>query len=66
MPYVHAGAAVMIPDEECGAERLRSEIERIVGDEPRWRAMAAASRSAGRPDADEQVVALIREAARAA
>jgi UDP-N-acetylglucosamine--N-acetylmuramyl-(pentapeptide) pyrophosphoryl-undecaprenol N-acetylglucosamine transferase len=63
MPYVHAGAALLIPDEECGAERLRSDVERIVEDPERWRRMAEASRAAGRPDADDAVVELIREAA---
>ncbi len=63
MPYVHAGAALLIPDEECGAERFRSDIERVVDDPPLWQRMAAASRAAGRPHADDAVVALIREAA---
>jgi UDP-N-acetylglucosamine--N-acetylmuramyl-(pentapeptide) pyrophosphoryl-undecaprenol N-acetylglucosamine transferase len=63
MPYVRAGAAVLIPDEECGVERFRSEIERVVDDPALWRRMAEASRNAGRPDADDDVVALIREAA---
>jgi UDP-N-acetylglucosamine--N-acetylmuramyl-(pentapeptide) pyrophosphoryl-undecaprenol N-acetylglucosamine transferase len=64
-PYVDAGAATLIPDEECGAERLRSEISRVVDDPALWRRMAEASRAAGRPDADGAVVALIREAASA-
>ena len=63
MPYVEAGAALLIPDEECGAERLRSEIERVVDEPAMWRRMAAASQEAGRPDADDDVVALIHEAA---
>ncbi len=63
MPYVEAGAALLIPDEECGSERLRTEIERVVDDVALWRRMADASRAAGRPDADDAVVALIREAA---
>jgi UDP-N-acetylglucosamine--N-acetylmuramyl-(pentapeptide) pyrophosphoryl-undecaprenol N-acetylglucosamine transferase len=63
LSYVHAGAAVLIPDEECGAERLRSEIERIVADPALWRRMGEASRAAGHPDADDAVVALVREAA---
>jgi UDP-N-acetylglucosamine--N-acetylmuramyl-(pentapeptide) pyrophosphoryl-undecaprenol N-acetylglucosamine transferase len=65
MPYVNAGAALLIPDEECGAERFRSEISRVVDDAALWRRMAAASRDAGRPDADDAVVALIAEAAAA-
>jgi UDP-N-acetylglucosamine--N-acetylmuramyl-(pentapeptide) pyrophosphoryl-undecaprenol N-acetylglucosamine transferase len=63
MPYVEARAALLIPDEECGAARFRSEIERVVEDPALWRRMAAASREAGRPGADDAVVALIREAA---
>jgi len=63
MPYVEAGAALLIPDEECGAERFREDVERVVDDPALWRRMAEASRAAGRPDADEAVVALIREAA---
>jgi UDP-N-acetylglucosamine--N-acetylmuramyl-(pentapeptide) pyrophosphoryl-undecaprenol N-acetylglucosamine transferase len=63
MPYVEAHAALLIPDEECGALRLRSEIERVVEDPRLWLNMAAASRMAARPDADDAVVALIRDAA---
>jgi UDP-N-acetylglucosamine--N-acetylmuramyl-(pentapeptide) pyrophosphoryl-undecaprenol N-acetylglucosamine transferase len=63
MPYVEAGAALLIPDEECGAERFRDEIERVVDDPALWRRMADASRATGRPDADDAVVTLIREAA---
>jgi UDP-N-acetylglucosamine--N-acetylmuramyl-(pentapeptide) pyrophosphoryl-undecaprenol N-acetylglucosamine transferase len=62
-PYVGAGAALLIPDEEAGAERLRSEVDRVVDDPALWRRMADASRAMGRPDADDAVVALIREAA---
>lgn len=63
LPYVRAGAAVLITDAECDGDRLRREIEALIGDPPRWREMAAASAAAGRPDAVERVVGLIREAA---
>jgi UDP-N-acetylglucosamine--N-acetylmuramyl-(pentapeptide) pyrophosphoryl-undecaprenol N-acetylglucosamine transferase len=63
MPYVEAGAALLIPDEECGAERLRTDIERVVDEPALWRRMAAASHAAGRPTADDDVVELIRQAA---
>jgi UDP-N-acetylglucosamine--N-acetylmuramyl-(pentapeptide) pyrophosphoryl-undecaprenol N-acetylglucosamine transferase len=63
MPYVRGGAALLIPDEECGAERFRSEVERVVDDPALWRRLANASRAMGHPDADDAVVALIREAA---
>ncbi|GAC1341897.1 MAG: undecaprenyldiphospho-muramoylpentapeptide beta-N-acetylglucosaminyltransferase [Candidatus Dormibacteria bacterium] len=64
-PYVEAGAAVLIPDAECTPERLDGEVEAVLADPPRWRAMAAASAAAGRPDATERVVELVREVARA-
>ena len=63
VPYVQAGAALLIPDEECGAERFRGEIARVVDDPALWRRMAEASRASGRPDADEAVAALVREVA---
>jgi UDP-N-acetylglucosamine--N-acetylmuramyl-(pentapeptide) pyrophosphoryl-undecaprenol N-acetylglucosamine transferase len=63
MPYVEAHAALLIPDEECGAERLRTDIDRVIDDPALWQRMAAASRAAGCPEADDDVVALIREAA---
>jgi len=63
MPYARAGAALLIPDEECGAGRFRAEIECVVDDPALWRRMAEASRAAGRPHADDEVVSLIREAA---
>jgi UDP-N-acetylglucosamine--N-acetylmuramyl-(pentapeptide) pyrophosphoryl-undecaprenol N-acetylglucosamine transferase len=62
-PYVAAGAAVLVPDEECSGARLIGEIERIIDDPRRWRAMADASVAEGRPDAAARVVELIREVA---
>jgi len=62
-PYAAAGAAKVIPDAECSANRLREEIEALIRDPDRWRAMAAASARIGRPDAAERVVELIREVA---
>ena len=62
-PYVDAGAAMLIDDADCTPERLGTEIEALVADPPRWRAMAAASAALGRPDATDSVVRLILEAA---
>jgi UDP-N-acetylglucosamine--N-acetylmuramyl-(pentapeptide) pyrophosphoryl-undecaprenol N-acetylglucosamine transferase len=64
-PYAEAGAAVVIPDEECDGPRLEGEIERILTAPDRWRAMAEASAASGRPGAATRVVELIREAAAA-
>ncbi len=46
-----AGAATVLPDAQLTPQRLRAEIDAIVADEPRWTAMAAASRRLARPDA---------------
>lgn len=61
-PYVRGGAALSIPDEECGPERLLQEVTGVVRDEERWRAMARASAAMGRPDAAQRVMRLVREA----
>jgi UDP-N-acetylglucosamine--N-acetylmuramyl-(pentapeptide) pyrophosphoryl-undecaprenol N-acetylglucosamine transferase len=62
-PYVAAGAALLLPDQECDGERLRAAIERVLGNPERWREMAAQSRALGRPEATQKVVAMIRRLA---
>ncbi|MHB8717436.1 MAG: UDP-N-acetylglucosamine--N-acetylmuramyl-(pentapeptide) pyrophosphoryl-undecaprenol N-acetylglucosamine transferase [Candidatus Dormibacteria bacterium] len=62
-PYVEAGAASLIPDAECGPERLLRELTVILADPARWRRMAAASAASARRDAAARVVALLREVA---
>ncbi len=59
-PYVQAGAARLIPDEECDADRVAREVEALIDDPTAWRRMAAASAQLGRRDAAAQVVALLR------
>ena len=63
MPYVRRGAAVHLPDAECTPQRVRSEISTLIRDVDRWRAMAEASVSMGRPDAAERVVDVVRQVA---
>jgi UDP-N-acetylglucosamine--N-acetylmuramyl-(pentapeptide) pyrophosphoryl-undecaprenol N-acetylglucosamine transferase len=46
-----AGAATVLPDAELTPERLRAEVDVLVEDESRRRAMAAASAALARPDA---------------
>ena len=46
-----AGAAVIVPDAELTPERLRREVDALMGDPARLAAMAAASRALARPDA---------------
>jgi len=50
-----AGAAVTIPDRELDAERLRGEVEAILGDRTRLQAMAHASTALARPNAAREV-----------
>lgn len=60
---VDAGAATLVPDAEVSAERLRSEVDAVLGDDERLRAMSAASLALARPDAAD---AIAREVTRAA
>jgi UDP-N-acetylglucosamine--N-acetylmuramyl-(pentapeptide) pyrophosphoryl-undecaprenol N-acetylglucosamine transferase len=46
-----AGAATVLPDAELSPERLRAEVDALVADESRRRAMAAAAEKLARPDA---------------
>jgi UDP-N-acetylglucosamine--N-acetylmuramyl-(pentapeptide) pyrophosphoryl-undecaprenol N-acetylglucosamine transferase len=61
---VAAGAAVLVPDAECDADRLAIEIEKLLGDPDRLEAMSAAARSLGHPDAAARVAELVRSHAR--
>jgi UDP-N-acetylglucosamine--N-acetylmuramyl-(pentapeptide) pyrophosphoryl-undecaprenol N-acetylglucosamine transferase len=53
---VQAGAALMILDAELTPERLRQEMEGLIGDRARLAAMAEASVTLGRPGATDAVV----------
>jgi UDP-N-acetylglucosamine--N-acetylmuramyl-(pentapeptide) pyrophosphoryl-undecaprenol N-acetylglucosamine transferase len=59
-----AGAAIVVPDAELTAQRLRAEVDALLADPARLAAMAAASRALARPDAAADVAAEILEAAR--
>jgi UDP-N-acetylglucosamine:LPS N-acetylglucosamine transferase len=63
VPYVRAGAGLLIADEECTPERLRREVDGLIRDRVRWNTMAVASAAMGTPDAAVRVVELITEAA---
>lgn len=58
-----AGAAVVVPDEELSAARLRSEIDALLGDGERLAAMGRASASLGRPDAAQRIAGEVLAAA---
>lgn len=58
-----AGAAVVISDRELSAARLAAETAALLGDRPRLREMAGASRRLARPDAARDVARELLEAA---
>ncbi|MFL5782788.1 MAG: UDP-N-acetylglucosamine--N-acetylmuramyl-(pentapeptide) pyrophosphoryl-undecaprenol N-acetylglucosamine transferase [Thermoleophilaceae bacterium] len=60
-----AGAAVVVPDADLDAARLRAEVERLIGDGERLRAMVAAARRLARPDAADRIADAVVTAARA-
>jgi UDP-N-acetylglucosamine--N-acetylmuramyl-(pentapeptide) pyrophosphoryl-undecaprenol N-acetylglucosamine transferase len=56
---VAAGAAIAIPDAECTAERLATELDALLGDPDRLAAMGAAAQELGHPDAAVKVAELV-------
>ena len=61
----HAGAATVLADEALTPERLRAEVDALVADDARRRAMAAAARRLARPDAARAIAREVLRAARA-
>lgn len=59
---VDAGAAILIPDADLTADRVRAQIVPLLGDDTRRSAMAAAAASVGTRSGTENVVAMIDEA----
>lgn len=61
---VGAGAAVLVPDAELGAQRLEDELGPLVADPARRAEMAARARRLGRRDAADAVARLVEDHAR--
>jgi UDP-N-acetylglucosamine--N-acetylmuramyl-(pentapeptide) pyrophosphoryl-undecaprenol N-acetylglucosamine transferase len=59
-----AGAALMVPDRELTAARLAADVEALLGDRERLRAMSLASRALARPSAALDVANELLEIAR--
>jgi UDP-N-acetylglucosamine--N-acetylmuramyl-(pentapeptide) pyrophosphoryl-undecaprenol N-acetylglucosamine transferase len=57
------GAALVVEDAELTPERLRAEVDALLADEPRRRAMAQAAAALARPDAARDVAAEVLAAA---
>ena len=56
---VDAGAAILVPDAECSADRLGAELTALLADADRLRAMGQAARALSRPDAAVRVAELV-------
>jgi UDP-N-acetylglucosamine--N-acetylmuramyl-(pentapeptide) pyrophosphoryl-undecaprenol N-acetylglucosamine transferase len=59
---VAAGAAVLIPDNECTGARLAAELEPLLADPVRLKAMGAAARELARPHAADDLANLVEAA----
>jgi UDP-N-acetylglucosamine--N-acetylmuramyl-(pentapeptide) pyrophosphoryl-undecaprenol N-acetylglucosamine transferase len=59
-----AGGAVLVPDADLDAARLAAELDPLLADPARRKAMAEALRTFARPDAAEAVADLVCEHAR--
>jgi UDP-N-acetylglucosamine--N-acetylmuramyl-(pentapeptide) pyrophosphoryl-undecaprenol N-acetylglucosamine transferase len=55
------GAAVVVPDGELTAERLRAEVDGLMADPVRLEAMGRASAALARPDAAQRIAAELLE-----
>lgn len=63
-PFQAAGAAVVIPNEECDGPRVMRELDAVLDDPDRYARMVAATAQLGRPQAADAVAELIRAVAR--
>lgn len=61
-----AGAAIVISDEQCTAERLRELVGALLAEPGRLQVMGRAARAAARPDAAERIADLVESSARRA
>jgi UDP-N-acetylglucosamine--N-acetylmuramyl-(pentapeptide) pyrophosphoryl-undecaprenol N-acetylglucosamine transferase len=61
---VASGAAIVVPDAECTAERLERELLDLLSDPGRLAAMSAAARALGHADAAAKVAELVDAHAR--
>lgn len=58
-----AGAAVLLPDSEVSAERLRALVDELLDDRPRLERMAAAALTLAKPDAAADIAETVLAAA---
>jgi undecaprenyldiphospho-muramoylpentapeptide beta-N-acetylglucosaminyltransferase len=58
---VTAGAAVLLPDDQCDGDRLGDLVDGLLDDPEALARMGAAARSVGHDDAADRVAALVEE-----
>ena len=58
LPFVEAGAAIVVDDADLGEERLLGLVDELFGDPPRLAAMAAQCAAVSRPHAAEEIAHL--------
>lgn len=61
---VRAGAAVLVPDDQCDTERLGRVVDELLGDPERLEGMGSAARALGHPDAAARVAEVVDRHAR--
>ncbi len=61
--FVDAGAAVVVPDDQCDGARLDSELRTLLADPARLDTMAAAASGLARRDAAARLADLVEEVA---
>ena len=62
--YADLGGAVLLPEQECTADRLYDEIKSLIADEKRRASMKAALQKTVVPDSAEQICDMIEELAK--
>jgi len=65
-PLAHAGGAILIQEDELTPGRLAAELKSLLQDSQRLEEMSRASRSLGRSEAVDTIIALVRELASSA
>jgi UDP-N-acetylglucosamine--N-acetylmuramyl-(pentapeptide) pyrophosphoryl-undecaprenol N-acetylglucosamine transferase len=65
LTLVDAGAALLVADPECDAERLDADLTPLLADPSRLASMGESARTLGRPDAADRLADLVEEVARA-
>jgi UDP-N-acetylglucosamine--N-acetylmuramyl-(pentapeptide) pyrophosphoryl-undecaprenol N-acetylglucosamine transferase len=61
VPYADAGAAVVIPDEECDSTRLTDVLTSIANDTTHYAQMVTAMRALGKPNAADSVAGILQD-----